>query len=102
LLLDFGQRVASAYLDFVYGPDWARHDPLFQIRGLFGRGVGLYSLVLLAVFVVDTFHWPRRFLVVFIAFKTLVDIVAINFNARVRGDWTRSYIKEAGEPIAAN
>jgi hypothetical protein len=98
LLLNLGQQAVSAYLDFVRGPDWARHDPLFQTRGLLGRGIGLYSLVLLAVFVVDTFHWPRGFLVIFIVFKTAVDIIAINFNARVQGDWQRSYTGKAGEP----
>jgi hypothetical protein len=100
LLLDFGQQAVSAYLDFVRGSDWTRHDPLFQTRGLLGRGIGLYLLVSLAALMVGSFHWPRGFLVAFIAVKTLVDIVAINFNARVQGDWQRSLAEKTDEQLS--
>jgi hypothetical protein len=98
LMLDFGQQAVSAWMDFVHGPDWARRDPLFQTRGLLGRGIGLYLLVFLAALMVGSFHWPRGFLVVFIVVKTLIEIVAVNFNARIRGDWRRSFPERVGEP----
>jgi hypothetical protein len=93
LLLDFGQQVMFAFLDFLHGPDWARHDPIFQFRGVWSRAACLYLLIF-AVFFMG--RW-KGFLVFFIVVKTLIEIFIINISAKSSGEWRRSFPFEEGE-----